>query len=932
LGTLDTSSFLSNITTLANTTSGLSSVVDGSSSTKTSTAIVASGANYRSTVQSRSSSQVVGCSVTDSTIQPYIRPRIVAFRCHALKPGANIHVFCDGVNVDQYCAPGHITTDPTIDSSCGSMDYNCVDRDGTWGDDINCDDKGECVGHFNIPEQTFRTGEHTFEFADVNDLVNKANNITCYGKGGFTAGDIPVTKQMSTPSTVNPGISSSLGGGIISTIVIDSGPITNNATVITPTPAPTPTLNDCDPYSQIFTVTTPNGEAGIHGISLDLFFKSKSLTSNTGVTSYICEVANGVPDSTKILPYSQCHMDHDKVNISDDASEKTTFAFDSHVFMCNDKDYAFVVCPDGDDPDYQLHHAQYGNNCITTGNPVYNLPNIGSCFYGGAGSQWIPIPNECCKFNLNRANFTQSAGICVHNNDDHDYLYLHNNLSLTGNFSINKIIPGDICYGATSTSPATCNLAVKGELNFHDDLDNIAHIKKSTGFFNTVPVCQFHRFPNSSVSTPNSSTLVCTANVFGCYDPKMNACMPKYSILAPAGTQFSHSCKRTTTSRTSVSKDTQTPPSLYEGSEVEFHDNECAVLSKSNETSYTSNTKSLTIQTTLQTDSSLISPIINRVQSSAVIIENLIDPISSNYNEFFNYGASQSKYISQIVTLAAGQDSQDIVVYLTAYRPPGTDIQVWVKFLNAEDTDPISAKTWAPLRNTGLNMYSSPTNANNYHEFSFVTCSYYPMLQCTGTITANTASPNVAGSSTLFTTELQTGWWISSLGNTSVSEELEQIVSIQSNTSMILDSSFLVNHISNNFFLVAPPTTPWVSTSKSKQITGTVTANSGSAVVTGSATNFQTDFNYTSIIGINGDQQKIVSIANSTSLTVGAPWSSNVSGANAYNVTTSGLTYLNSNNMIFTSFKQFQIKIILQSNNTAVVPILKDLRAIYLQL
>ena len=53
---------------------------------------------------------------------------------------------------------------------------------------------------------------------------------------------------------------------------------------------------------------------------------------------------------------------------------------------------------------------------------------------------------------------------------------------------------------------------------------------------------------------------------------------------------------------------------------------------------------------------------------------------------------------------------------------------------------------------------------------------------------------------------------------------------------------------------------------------------------------------------------------------------------NVYLVAPNGLSYLNKSNSLYTSFKRFQIKIILQSNDSSKVPVIKNLRALALQL
>ena len=91
-------------------------------------------------------------------------------------------------------------------------------------------------------------------------------------------------------------------------------------------------------------------------------------------------------------------------------------------------------------------------------------------------------------------------------------------------------------------------------------------------------------------------------------------------------------------------------------------------------------------------------------------------------------------------------------------------------------------------------------------------------------------------------------------------------------------------------------------------------------------------YNNGDIIDVNGDSQRVVSVANDTYLTVGSTWTSNNTNQPAYLLTSPGLTYQTSGGAIFNTYKKFQIKIILQSNDTSKVPILNNLRALSLQL
>ena len=268
---------------------------------------------------------------------------------------------------------------------------------------------------------------------------------------------------------------------------------------------------------------------------------------------------------------------------------------------------------------------------------------------------------------------------------------------------------------------------------------------------------------------------------------------------------------------------------------------------------------------------------------------------------------TKSKYVSKIITLADGQDAEDIQIILTAFKPVGSNIQVWIKFLSSEDPEDISQKTWTPMVNDSYNVYSDPSNPYDFKELSFSTGAYYKLTSTTGTITASNSSTTVAGTSTLFQKELEPGWYINMKANSTFNEVTRKVVSIASNTSLTLDSPFNGNYSNVAYYIVPPPTTAWISTNTAVQLTGTVTTYTTNNTITGSSTNFTGELTPGSIISVAGDNQKVVSITNSTSLSVGKPWSAAVAGANAYNISPAGVSYLNNNISLFTTFVVVQL-------------------------
>ena len=126
------------------------------------------------------------------------------------------------------------------------------------------------------------------------------------------------------------------------------------------------------------------------------------------------------------------------------------------------------------------------------------------------------------------------------------------------------------------------------------------------------------------------------------------------------------------------------------------------------------------------------------------MVDNLIN--SNTYGETSSSGGYMyNKYISKTITLAENQDAEDIRIVLTSYRPPGTDVKVWIKILHSEDADPFAQRPWIELDKIGTSntAFSSLSNRNDFIEYQYG----FQSANLTGTLgevqyrnTANTAT------------------------------------------------------------------------------------------------------------------------------------------------------------------------------------------------
>ena len=122
----------------------------------------------------------------------------------------------------------------------------------------------------------------------------------------------------------------------------------------------------------------------------------------------------------------------------------------------------------------------------------------------------------------------------------------------------------------------------------------------------------------------------------------------------------------------------------------------------------------------MYSSSDFLSPVVDLARTQCIIVDNIIN--SNTLNESAASGGELfDKYISKTVTLAEGQDAEDINVFLTSYRPPNSDVKVWIKILHAEDSDSIAQRPWIELekRQSGDSVYSSLSNRNDFIEYLY---------------------------------------------------------------------------------------------------------------------------------------------------------------------------------------------------------------------
>ena len=142
-------------------------------------------------------SQRIGARVTNTSIVPFMRSVIVTFIAQRMKPNTRVYPFFDGISVAAHCRP--LDFDPTTDVKPFDPATYSSYADGAYGAPLITNAQGICVGQFRIPAATFRTGDKNFRLCD--DEYNRDPFITTASNKTWSANGLSQSVQDSIIST-----------------------------------------------------------------------------------------------------------------------------------------------------------------------------------------------------------------------------------------------------------------------------------------------------------------------------------------------------------------------------------------------------------------------------------------------------------------------------------------------------------------------------------------------------------------------------------------------------------------------------------------------------------------------------------------------------------------------------------------------------------
>jgi Domain of unknown function (DUF4815) len=725
------------VSSVSNTVRGGGLFGTGLFASRTTTTTTTTTTSTLNTGAGQEETQQVGDFVTDVNFSPFMRSRLVQVKVVGLRPSTRFYFFFDGKDVNAHVAKGVVAADGSIIPS------------STYGGQVvTSTADGVLYAVFRIPAETFYVGDRTLEIMDIATYENK-DVATSFASAKYSGFNFSAAKT-----------------GLSST----TRPPTFNIDRVSTSVTTTTRRGGSDPLAQTFIIDSDSSsDTDVFITKLDLYFARKS-RAGKGVGVQIREVDNGYP-AGNALPFSSVYLTAAQVNApsaaaATNALTATTITFQAPVALKTNTEYAIVIAPDGNDPDYLMWISRTGGNDIDTGVAIQQDTNAGVLFTSTNNKAWTPYQNENLKFKMYAATFASATGSITLTNKDHEFLDLNN---LSGNYVNGEyVFINKTSYNTGTVSVTAGNTTVSGVgtsftsqyaqgehivvkisgTNF--EVLEIASIASNTSMtVKSIPkqsasaIAQHYSSPVGKVayintsepvlliledSTSKSSTFKFTAldNIVGADSGATSQIQTvrnlPISYVQPAIYRTNFTKTRTNLRATKLFNGT----SENNQKDLAFNDTnyltDATYYIKSKSNDFTSSGFELTVDmqnTSLTTKDT--SPVIDYDISTVMLAEYRINNLAtSDVTENTSLGGATSKYVSKRVELADGLDAEDIRVLIGAYKPSLTDLRVYVKFQASTDIRSWNDVEWTQLAvKPETNAISSLANRYDYREYEY---------------------------------------------------------------------------------------------------------------------------------------------------------------------------------------------------------------------
>lgn len=738
--------------------------------TTTSTSTQASRA-YTETFQTlQTETQSLGDKLINVAPIADIRPQTIGFEGRGVKANTRHYVFFDGQPMSDYVTPATMVNVPA--SLGANTNKSLMTATGVEGDKLYSNENGIVYGFLRIPSdstKSFRTGS---KVVVVTDSLTNEPDATSAAMTYFDAQGITQSVQETIISTGT--IVSQTKNGVEKQPIVTSNTTNTYSTTSTYAGATTTTKTttakvtmdfqniSCMAYS--FKLNSNLGDEGLFLSSVDVFFAGKD--PNLGVWFEIRAMDNSGNITQTQVPGSEVWLNSNQVNTSDNGATATNVKFKTPIYLLSNVEYAFVIHTVGINPNYYMFVSVLGQKDLLTGEPVLARPLTGSLFTTNNNTDWDIVPRTDLKIVFNRAKFqTGVIGEAILGNQSREFISLPDPLRSGANTAWfgEKVLGSDLLNLSTPSNGYTVTVGDTVVGTTSNTTANVVSISGSnyrvnkTGF-KVGESCSFKRANGYSVPTVTTSVVSKNTAEGEIYTSKIKLATSNTAELVIKNSNglftandmlFGAMSGNTTTSGLIVNKPYSTvqfEPSYLDflatdytfsmsttnanGEQTDFYpisqstvvdfDKEYAILSRSKEIALLNGAPSNRVRVTMSSVSDYMSPVVNLEKTYTVYVHNHVN--SNTANELAPRGGSlKNKYISEVITLADGQDAEDLRIILTSYRPPtsNADVKVYARISHAEDFETLYSRNWIEMEPFDNTAYSSLSNRKDWREFQY---------------------------------------------------------------------------------------------------------------------------------------------------------------------------------------------------------------------
>jgi hypothetical protein len=670
----------------------------------------------------------IGNKVIDVALIPYIRPQTIKIRGRGMKANTRLFTFFDGEAMSTYATP--LTYEEWANT------YPATAAASAEGSSLVSDASGEVYLALRLPEaKRFRVG--TKETILIDSPTNSEEDATTMATAYFVAHGLVQQKQDTILTT--RGTSGTKN-------VTQTGATTTEKVIVH-------TAISCAGYS--FIPEVPDDQEGVFLTSVDIYFAAKHPT--LGVWIEVREIDAGGGVTKNAIPFSQVYVTADDLVVSTDGLTPHTFTFPAPIFVYNKTQYLLTIHTVGLNPDTYVWISRLGETDLVTGNRISSSALKGTFYTTNNNLNWDIVPDVDLKCTIRRASFTTgTTGVATIGNKSVEKLRVVDNtdrpsnhgdgffgndvLTLSG-ISGGTIEVGNRILGRTSNANVQVT-SIDGSIYFMANSGFLAgesaNVANANGTVSPIiatiaskengygEFLKFINYANTKTmeftksngefyvgDTVRGVTSGVSANVAAIENYR-------YSVVdfEPAYLNFNQTTINFAMRTTSNAMVAGSYATIDEG-DTQYFDEEKAILSRSNEIDEISGEQSNRVQISMRSATEYLSPVLDMGRTHTIVIDNIVN--NNTANELLSTGGELiNKYINRPVTLAEGQDAEDLSVILTAYRPPTTDVYVWARIMHNEDTQfAFSDLPWIPLEMLDSTAYSALANRDDFREFSY---------------------------------------------------------------------------------------------------------------------------------------------------------------------------------------------------------------------